>query len=249
MNLLYDVVIPTYNEQRVISLLLDSITKQSLKPAKIIVADNFSIDSTRQIVRQYGAQVVDGGNQALGRNQGFTASSAPYVVFIDSDVILPSEIFMMNVLKQMQKAKLGLGLVDFMPTPASSLIGKISIWGSNLRRKFDKTVYRFFKKVVGGSGAFMIFARSDFEKLSGFNPNLIIDEDRDIISRAAVNEIKIGFLNAKVFVNPRRYNKANSALLIQLAFSQFCYKSFAAVGLKRLAQKIQNRYQKLRDSL
>jgi glycosyltransferase involved in cell wall biosynthesis len=83
------IVIPTFNEERYLPALLESIKKQSFKDYEIIVADNFSIDSTRKIALDYGCRVVDGGWPAAARDRG--AASAKYdILFLDSDVVLPA---------------------------------------------------------------------------------------------------------------------------------------------------------------
>ena len=40
------IVVPTYNEEKYIKLCLDSLHRQSLEPAEIIVVDNNSTDRT-----------------------------------------------------------------------------------------------------------------------------------------------------------------------------------------------------------
>ena len=54
-------MIPTKNEADELPTLLRSIRRQTTQPREIIVADANSTDGTREIARQFGARVVEGG--------------------------------------------------------------------------------------------------------------------------------------------------------------------------------------------
>ena len=49
---------PTYNEERYLPLLLESLRRQTSPPAEIIVADAKSEDETQNIAYKYGATVL-----------------------------------------------------------------------------------------------------------------------------------------------------------------------------------------------
>ena len=57
MDELVSVVIPTYNGQRYIVATLDSVLAQKHRPLEILVVDDGSTDSTRELVRDYAAEV------------------------------------------------------------------------------------------------------------------------------------------------------------------------------------------------
>lgn len=84
-----DVVVPVWNEAAWLDRLL-SRCKSSGHIANIIVADNVSSDVSRIIARHHGCIVVPGGRPARGRNSGARAATAPKILFVDADTIVPA---------------------------------------------------------------------------------------------------------------------------------------------------------------
>ena len=68
--MILSIIIPTYNEEEYLPVLLESIKEQSFDDYEVIVADANSTDKTREIAKEYGCIVVDGGLPAVGRNNG-----------------------------------------------------------------------------------------------------------------------------------------------------------------------------------
>ena len=51
--MILSIIIPTYNEEEYLPILLESIKKQNFKDYEIIIADANSIDKTREIWMHY----------------------------------------------------------------------------------------------------------------------------------------------------------------------------------------------------
>jgi glycosyltransferase involved in cell wall biosynthesis len=89
------VVIPTYNAAATIERALDSVMKQSIKPAEIILIDDASIDETIAILEraQNGASTTKikiirlhkNSGPAIARNTGWNVATQPFVAFLDAD--------------------------------------------------------------------------------------------------------------------------------------------------------------------
>ena len=62
------VIIPTFNEEKYLPRLLDSLARQTYTDYETIVADADSTDATRAIASQHGCRIVPGGRPAEGRN-------------------------------------------------------------------------------------------------------------------------------------------------------------------------------------
>jgi glycosyltransferase involved in cell wall biosynthesis len=83
------VIIPTYNHAQYIGRAINSILGQTFKDFEIIVVDDGSTDSTKDIVSSYPNPVKylrqDNRGPSTARNAGITASRGEFVAFLDSD--------------------------------------------------------------------------------------------------------------------------------------------------------------------
>ena len=79
------IVIPTLNEAERLPDLLGTLSRQTRRPDQIVVADAGSTDDTRTVAEQHGAQVVDGGKPAAGRNAGARVATGELILFLDAD--------------------------------------------------------------------------------------------------------------------------------------------------------------------
>lgn len=91
------VVIPVYNRASLIEDTLQSIVRQSLAPAHVILVDNASTDNSLAILREFASRTlpfpvtvlsesIPGASAA--RNRGLQAVTTPFVLFFDSDDIM-----------------------------------------------------------------------------------------------------------------------------------------------------------------
>lgn len=83
------VIIPTYNRVSYIRRAIDSVLSQTYRDFEVIVVDDGSSDSTKDVVAGYGAAVryVFQQNQGPGaaRNHGIRVAAGAYLAFLDSD--------------------------------------------------------------------------------------------------------------------------------------------------------------------
>jgi glycosyltransferase involved in cell wall biosynthesis len=93
------VLIPLYNAELFIARTIESVVKQNYSNYEIIIIDDFSTDSSYQIVQQIAlsnsliklyTNKIKGGNNA--RNYAFSLSSGDYIEWLDADdIILPGK--------------------------------------------------------------------------------------------------------------------------------------------------------------
>jgi peptidoglycan-N-acetylglucosamine deacetylase len=86
------VVIPAFNEERLIGNCLRSIKNQDFKEDyEVIVVDNCSLDNTAQIARDLGAKVVFCNRKGVSfaRQAGAKAASGDIIVQADADTLYP----------------------------------------------------------------------------------------------------------------------------------------------------------------
>jgi glycosyltransferase involved in cell wall biosynthesis len=85
---LVDVLVSTFNSERYLDECLAS-ARRCLPVGRILVADHASTDRTQAIARAYGAEIFE-ETRGLGFSRSLLLREArsPYVVFLDSDVIM-----------------------------------------------------------------------------------------------------------------------------------------------------------------
>ena len=84
------VVIPAYNAERTLGMVLEALRAQEPGPHEVIVVDDGSADGTASLAKRFGAHVVwtEGGEYAGGaRNRGWEAATGDVVVFLDADSV------------------------------------------------------------------------------------------------------------------------------------------------------------------
>lgn len=165
------VVIPAYNEEKYLPRTLEALTNAllSVTAPEIIVVDNRSTDSTRQIAVSFGARIVDESvhNIAKVRNTGGLAASGDTIVFLDADTLVDRGIF--------EK------IADAMSDPRC-FGGSVSVEYESESRSFS---VRWFMKLWTflarftkmRQGALQFCRQSVFEELGGYDATIYVGED------------------------------------------------------------------------
>ena len=206
--MILSIVIPTYNEEEYLPILLKSIKKQSFENYEIIVADANSTDRTREIAKEYGCVVVDGGLPAVGRNNGAKVAKGEYLLFLDSDLELTDD-YLRDVLYEFRMERLGIAITQMLP----------------MSNKVDDKLFHDFANqfMIGvekikphGAGCYGIIARKELhDKCGGFDESLTFGEDTDYIERLAKKEPFKVLRNAKIGVSTRRLEEEGIETLIR----------------------------------
>ena len=95
------VIVPVYNTEKYLRDCLESLVSQTLKEMEIVVVNDGSTDSSRQIIDEYVQNypdrfvIVDQTNQgqAVARNKALNLCKGEYIGFLDSDDTAKSEMF------------------------------------------------------------------------------------------------------------------------------------------------------------
>lgn len=87
---LVSVVIPAFNEEKYLPIIITSLKHQSYGNIEIVVSDNASTDKTAEVARKMGAKVVyvPEKNLSIVRNRGAEAASGEILLFIDADSVV-----------------------------------------------------------------------------------------------------------------------------------------------------------------
>ncbi len=100
------VIIPAYNAQNFIADCLDSMLNQKYKDFELIIINDGSTDTTKEILDSYklkhkSIQVIHQSNTGVSgaRNKGLSIANGEFVCFVDSDDVVPE-----NYLKELYSA-------------------------------------------------------------------------------------------------------------------------------------------------
>lgn len=202
------IIIPTYNEEEYLPKLLESIKSQDFTDYEIIVADAQSNDNTREIAKEYGCIVVEGGLPGIGRNNGAKVAKGEILLFLDSDLEL-TENYLTNVINEFEEENLGIAITQMTPLSQN----KRDIYIHDLANWFMIAVENIKPH---GAGCYGIIAKKELhEKVNGYDENLTFGEDTDYIERIAeISEFKV-LRNAKIGVSTRRLEEEGLYTLLK----------------------------------
>ena len=87
------IIIPAYNQEQFVTQAVDSALAQTYPNVEVIVIDDGSTDGTRDVLANYGKKIkyIHQQNKGLAgaRNTGILAAQGDYLLFLDSDDIIP----------------------------------------------------------------------------------------------------------------------------------------------------------------
>lgn len=180
------IIIPTYNEEKVIGGMLAKLKSGLALPHEIIVTDDKSTDRTVEIARIHADKVLCPAAKhptiAANRNAGAAAANGDFLAFIDADCIMadPQAFF--------ERA-----LADFRQYPKMVALTGIMRVLPEYETYSDRFVYFFFNLIrkyknnlinAGeSSGEFQMVRRERFEVVGGFRGDLVTREDADLFWR------------------------------------------------------------------
>lgn len=94
MNSKFSVIIPCFNGDDFLKDSIESVLKQTHKVEEIIVVDDGSTDSTKQIALSFPEVRYfyhDNQGVSFSRNRGISECLGEYVIFLDADDLLPQD--------------------------------------------------------------------------------------------------------------------------------------------------------------
>ena len=99
MNDLISVIVPVYNVEKYLTKCIDSIITQSYSNLEILLINDGSTDNSLKICREFEkkdcrVKVIDKPNSGVSntRNLGISAAEGKYIIFIDSDDYIKSNM-------------------------------------------------------------------------------------------------------------------------------------------------------------
>lgn len=92
-EILFSIIIPTYNRANFISVAIESVLNQEYKNFELIIVDDGSTDNTKEVVSAIKDNRIkyykkENGERGAARNYGASKSFGDYLVYFDSDDIM-----------------------------------------------------------------------------------------------------------------------------------------------------------------
>jgi len=194
------------NEEEYLPKLLKSIQAQTFTDYEVIVADAGSKDRTVELAKEYGARVVPGGMPGPGRNRGAEVATGEFLFFFDSDVILQPN-FLKDALREMEDRYLELATCEFLPESELRL-DQVLFKLANLSVKINQFL------TPRAAGFCIFITRRLFRRVGGFDENVKLAEDHDLVTRASQYRPLRMLTSVTLMVSIRRLKKEGRFSLI-----------------------------------
>lgn len=215
------VIVTTRNEEKNIKNCLESIQQQSYKAIEVIVVDNNSTDSTKDIAKKYTKNVFNQGpERSAQRNFGAKKSKGEYVLFLDADMILTK-----NVVKEC--------VVTIKKSNKGGIIIPEESFGEGFWAK-AKALERSFYVGDDYIEAARFFYKIFFEEIKGFDLNLTGPEDWDLSQRIRAT---FGLTRIKSYI---RHNEGKLSLRTTLKKKFYYSKKIAEYKNKGIHKNATN---------
>jgi len=227
----FSVVIPAYNEVKYIGRALSALEQQSFKDFEVIVKDGLSRDETVNVARKFTKKVFSkrDSSAADARNQGASYARGDVLVFMDADtLLLPDTLARFSSLLDNQKI---VGASCRKVPLSSSILDRVLYEFVNFSTWFGSVLH-----LGGAHGNLMLIRRDAFEAVGGFNPDIIVAEEQELIRRALRFGKYVFLFNVSVYENPRRVRQWGRLRLYRAWFVGM-FKSFK-VGRKQKYEKV-----------
>jgi glycosyltransferase involved in cell wall biosynthesis len=196
------VVIPAYNAAATIVRALDSVLRQTVQPAEILVIDDGSADKTPETVAAYGGKVrlvrQANAGAAAARNAGIQHAGGEWIAFLDADdewldTYLERQVTLLAQNPGLVWSSANYELcyctenrrVEYLPAEAGRRLLNQQTW-------FDDYFQAFIRHATGCMDT-MIVKRHVLLDAGGF-PSRSVAEDLDLWWRIAYRYPAIGYL-------------------------------------------------------
>lgn len=197
MNQLVSFVIPTRNSGKTLGNCLSSIRAQQYPTTEVLVVDNDSIDETQYIAERLADKVIrKGPERAAQRNAGAKSALGEFVVFIDSDMILSTEIAG-EIVQTFENSQLHALVLP------ERVMGK-GFW--DRCRAIEKEAYLGDEAVEAARA----FRRTTFLELGGYQESLTGPEDWELPDRLRRQGYEIGRIRSFVLHDERTLGLAEA---------------------------------------
>jgi len=214
------IVIPAYNEEKLLPMCLEALKNQNfLGTYEIIVVDNNSSDNTMSVIKKYQVKSIKEARKGVSfaRQAGFLAARGAIIASTDADTIVPKN-WLSKIYDSFQKYPQIVGVT-----------GGFDLYGETNKRllifNILSPLLRLLTWIFSGQshlwGANFAIRREVFQKIGGFDTRLATGEDCDLGSHAKEFGKIIYVRNLTVATSARRFEKSLHGKHIKYVFNLY----------------------------
>ncbi len=233
------VVVPTYNAEKTIGPLLDSLLNLDYPEYEVIIVNDGSTDRTKEIVERYPVRLINQPNcgASAARDAGFRVAASDIVAYVDSDVTVARD-WLRELVQAFSDPTVAAttGQTIFLRNDTiASWLRSLDIARRNAHRK------RYTRLANGPNSA---FRRAVLAEVGGFDPRWYHAEDTEVSYRIVLKGHRIQYVpEAIVYHVPeedwrnylrKRYRdaKAFTRILARYALHATFADDFVSTGMK-----------------
>ncbi len=232
----YSLVIPVYNRPHEMDELLESLCHLEHKDFEVVIVEDGSKVSSKPIAERYSQKLSikyisqNNTGPGLARNKGAEHSSANWIIFLDSDTIIPKDYLnkVDDYLSQNQIDVFGgadTAMENFSEIQKAISYAMTSFFTTGgIRGTKGKKMDKFFPRSFN-----MGITRSVFETTGGFS-KLRFGEDIDFSYRAIAYGFKTAFIEDAFVYHKRRTDRKSF-------FKQVFFSGVARINLSMRHKK------------
>lgn len=227
----FSIIIPVYNRPQEVQELLESLTHQTTGDFEVIIVEDGSSVRCEEITRSFADKLTisyiekENGGPAAARNFGATKANGEWLIFFDSDCLIP-EHYITDAISELQQHNRQLfGGADrshpsFTPLQKAIDYSMTSILTTGGIRGNKKSADKFYPRTFN-----MGIKKEVFDQIGGFS-NMRFGEDVDFSYK-----VKEGGYDSRLFTENWVYHKRRNTF--RTFFKQVFNSGIARIHLTR----------------
>jgi glycosyltransferase involved in cell wall biosynthesis len=226
---LISVIIPVYNGESFLAEAVDSIQQQAYQPLEIIIVDDGSTDSTKQLATAFGERVryvyQPNSGPAAARNTGIGLARGVFIAFLDSDDLWSED-------------KLNLQFALLAGNPSVEIVLGYTQMMRLIEPNLDKPEFELYLKPwLSLSLGSALIKRTAFDKVGIFDETQFFCDDVDWFIRAReLGILTLTHNEVTLYYRRHRNNLTNQRRLDQKYFMLALKKSLDRRKKRRKSQ-------------
>ena len=206
------VIIPTLDAQGRLAALLESLGRQSLRPAETIVIDSSSADATADIARRAGcrAEVIPRASFDHGRarNLGARMAAGDTLVFMTQDAMPADEHFLAALVDPVRRGDAAATYARQVAPPGSpptEVFARRFYYPQHSERRTIADLPAMGLRTFFLSNVASAVARGAFEAVGGFPEHIIMNEDMLLAAALVRRGYAVAYAADAVVLHAHRY--------------------------------------------